>query len=154
MQPDSYLKLSDYIMDQPPALNSKLKGTLYKFWPFLEKKTEDREMRIKPKAPIGGHEEEKKDPVPVQNEPAQGIDVGMAELMLTLGMQQNQFTWEKEIAADADVNGTFEQQMAKFDRHIRKYTFGNGHYQNVDNQWGAPVFGRINMPVRPPVFAG
>ena len=54
-------------MDQPPALNSKLKGTLYKFWPFLEKKTEDREMRIKPQVPIGGNEEEKKDPVPIPN---------------------------------------------------------------------------------------
>ena len=44
-------------------------------------------MRIKPEVPIGGQEEEKNDPVPDQNEPAQDIDAGLAELMMTLGMQ-------------------------------------------------------------------
>ena len=86
-------------------------------------------MRIKPDVPFSGNEEEKKDPVPVQNQLAQDMDSSLAQLMTELGMQQNYFIWEKE--TEEDSNGSFEQQMAKFDRHIRKDTFKLAHRQNL-----------------------
>ena len=57
-------------------------------------------------------------------------------------MQENRFTWEKMTAAD--VNETFEEQMAKFDRHIRKYTFENVHQQNEFNPFAQ------NLPLHAP----
>ena len=52
----------------------------------------------------------------------QDIDEGQRELELYLGLQdQRQFTWEQELDGE---DGSFDFQMAKLDKHIRKYTLG------------------------------
>ena len=54
------------------------------------------------------------------------IDESQAEMNKSLGRnsgQNEEYTWERNIAvADGE---TFQQQIERLDKHIRKYTFGN-----------------------------